>query len=87
MPVRPYRQGRKKRKKSRRGGEAAAARLRRAAPQTSIAIAGGRIETAALASGRFLKAIIVMRRFRPWQAWQRPTLPSLEAKYHRRKGV
>jgi hypothetical protein len=36
-------------------------------------------KTAAKTGGR-LKSIIVLRRSeRPWQAWQRPTLPSLEA--------
>src|SRR5215470_18790878 len=27
------------------------------------------------------------RCFTPWQTWQRPTLPRLKTKYHRRRGV
>jgi hypothetical protein len=41
-------------------------------------MSGGRVQADRIAQ-RFVKEIIVSRRFRPWQAWQRPTLPSLEA--------
>src|SRR6185312_1800287 len=68
-------------RKRRRGGHC----LRRAAPQT---------KTAAIAGGRFVgakrvlrKTVIVRRRKRSWQVWQRPTLPNLEIQYHRRWGV
>src|SRR5690242_7288738 len=62
-------------RKRRRGGRC----LRRAAPQT---------KTAAIAGGRFVgakrvlrKTVIVRRRKRSWQVWQRPTLPNLKIQY------
>jgi hypothetical protein len=68
----------------RRGGPSA---LRRAAPQTDrmnhhlwCSMQNGRPKAAVFfGNGAAVAKIIVMRRSkRPWQDWQRPTLPSLE---------
>jgi len=78
VPVRPYRPAAHENEKA-----AAEAKPRRLVcggqlHKQSAGISDGRIETAAISGGRVRIAIIVKEEKRPWQAWQRPTLPSLE---------